>query len=489
MRDAVLVIHQSGARLTVAVVDPAGRVEASQTRTFGVDRPADGLAEADAHEVWQMAREGIGAVLQQLGREAAGAVTAVAVVTEPGTALLWAQEHSRPVTPVVMGDDRRAEAVCRSFRERGWDDAFRRRTGQLPTASAAGFKVSELLAALPRGYSRAADGEVLFGSLASFFLLRLTGSRVHATSRSHALHSLLYSLDQDSWDVELLQVFNVPRACLPSAHPAAHLYGETTLGGRLPAPVPVAALSTTQETALYGAAPAQPGATLVTLGGPTGVVSYVGPERVYPPLPLSESLAVDAHPAARIALFALAPTDPGAWCVRLGLAPDEAQARVLAARVEEAGGIVFVPEHAADAPLDPVLGPVSADDRHAYFRGAPSRPEPARLARAVFERSVYQARAFVEAVSALHRPEPLVVDGAFAALSGLGQRLADLTGQPVHLLPDRPYAILGAARLARHAAGLGESEAPEVDAERLTPRLAADERAAQVSLWQDAVSA
>ena len=174
------------------------------------------------------------------------------------TTILWDRQTGRAVAPAIVWQSRVSAGICDRLKAEGLEETFRAKTGLVVDAYFSGTKITHLLDTYDGLRSRAERGEVLFGTVDSWLLWRLTGGRVHATDYSNASRTLLYNIHSLDWDDELLRILRVPRAMLPEVRGSSEVYGQTSdewFGG----PVPIAAVAGDQQAATFGQACFSPG--------------------------------------------------------------------------------------------------------------------------------------------------------------------------------------------------------------------------------------
>lgn len=476
MGDSLLVLSCEDTTLSAAVLGSDGAWLARREAVLPVEAGAGDRLEVDAHDVALISGEVISSVLSSVGAERIGAVS---VVSEPGSTVLWEREGSRPFTPIVLGPDRRGEELCRSFRERGWDDAFLHRTGRIPTGRGSGFKLSVLLSETPRALDRAANGELCFGSINSYLIWRLSGSRVHAIDRTEAGTTMLFHLERMMWDTELLEVFTVPPACLPTVFPPASVFTETTLGSRLATAIPLAAAAAELQAVLYGLHCETPGQVHVSLGPLAEIIRISGPEWSEAPEEPSIRMAVAADGSTQYAICHALPicSRLNAWCKALGLPVGADGLAALVRSWSDPSPVRFAGGQIDDLPRTKKAA------RERVFAGATSETSESTYACALLEAAAHELRTELESVAAGRPPRSISVSGDLARLDALLQRVSDLTGCRVERADTRVSAIVGAARLAAGSIGLSPESLIATAESVYAPALNAAERRKAVTRW------
>ena len=260
----ILVLDQGTTSSRAIVFDRAGRIVASAQQEFAQLLPAPGIVEHDPEAIWSSQLQTARAVLARASLTAAD-LAAVGVTNQRETTILWDRGTGRAVAPAVVWQSRASTGICERLKAEGLEETFRAKTGLVIDAYFSGTKIAHLFNTHDALRSRAERGELLFGTVDSWLLWRLTGRRVHATDYSNASRTLLYNIHTLDWDDELLQILSVPRAMLPKVRSSSEVFGETSaewLGGA----VPIAAAAGDQQAATFGQACFSPGMAKNTYG-------------------------------------------------------------------------------------------------------------------------------------------------------------------------------------------------------------------------------
>ena len=203
-----------------------GRAVAVAQREFPQIFPGPGLVEHDPEAIWESQLATAREVLAKAGARAAD-VAAIGITNQRETTVLWDRHTGRPVANAIVWQSRVSAPICDRLKAEGHEETFRARTGLVLDAYFSGTKIKHLLDTIPGLRARAAKGDVLFGTVDSFLLWRLTGGRVHATDPSNASRTLLFDIHEMAWDDELLALLGVPRRMLPEVKSSSEVYGET----------------------------------------------------------------------------------------------------------------------------------------------------------------------------------------------------------------------------------------------------------------------
>jgi glycerol kinase len=484
----ILALDQGTSSSRACLVDTDGSLRAIASRPLPVSYPQPGWVEQDPEEIWQTQIDAAREVLASAG-VSAKEIPAIGITNQRETTLVWERATGRAVHPAIVWQCRRTADRCARLRESGWEPRLREKTGLVPDPYFSGTKVAHILDTVPGARAAAERGELLFGTVDTFLVWRLTGGRLHLTDVSNASRTLLYNLKTGDWDDEILTELQVPRAVLPAVRPSSEVYGETD-PDCLGAAIPLAGMAGDQQAALFGQACFQPGMAKNTYGTGCFLLANTGAE----PVPSRHGLLTTvAWQLDRETSYALEGSVfiAGAavqWLRdSLGLIGSAAETGALASSVPDTGGVFVVP---AFAGLGAPYWDAAARGTIVGLTGGTTR---AHLVRATLEAIAHQTCDVVEAMAA-DRGAPLLslrVDGGASANDFLMQRQADLLGIPVERAAVAESTALGAAALAGLAVRLWPS--PAAFAARwqadlaFEPRLSADERASLRRDWRRAV--
>ena len=491
MSDYVLALDQGTTSSRAILFDREGRALATASRPIRQIYPRSGWVEHDPQEIWEtqldVAREALAAAAVPASR-----LAAIGITNQRETTILWDRQTGQPLANAIVWQCRRTAPLCQALKERGLEPWFRERTGLVIDPYFSGTKVAWLLDNVPGARAQAEAGELLFGTVDSWLLYRLTGGRVHATDYSNASRTLLFNISRLAWDEDILRELGVSPSLLPAVLPSSGLFGETE-ASLLGAAVPIGGIAGDQQAALFGQACFAPGAAKNTYGTGCFVLMNVG----HPPqadLLLGSSLltTIAWGLGGRVEYALEGSIFIGGAAVQwlrdgLGLISTAAESEAVAASVPSSDGVYLVPAFVG-------LGAPHWDPQaRGVIVGITRGTTRAHLVRATLEAIAFQTRDVIEAMEAecgVSLPE-LRVDGGAAANDLLMQLQADILGRPVVRPAVTETTALGAAYLAGLAVGFWRSQ-DELAANwrvdrRFEPRLPADQREALYAGWKRAV--
>ncbi len=481
----VAAIDQGTTSTRCIVFDHDGRIVALDQREHRQMYPRPGWVEHDAMEIWHNAQAVTRGALDRAGLSRAD-LAAIGITNQRETTLVWDAVTGEPVHHAIVWQDTRTDGLIRDLAGDKGPDRFREACG-LPLATYfSGPKIRWLLDTVPGLAGRAERSEVLFGTVDTWLIWRLTGR--HATDVTNASRTMLMSLSTLDWDADLLDAFGVPRAMLPEILPSAHVYGEARgdFGG-----VPVASALGDQSAALFGQTCFAAGEAKCTYGTGSFLLLNTGTTPIRSERGLLTTLGyrIGSEEPVYALEGSIAVTGALVQWMRdnLGIISSAPEINELAAQVEDNGGCYFVPAFSG------LFAPHWRPDARGVIAGLTGYVTKAHLARAALEATAWQVKDVVDAMVADAGQEihALKVDGGMTASELLMQFQADVLDVPVV----RPTVAETTAQGAAYAAGLAVGIWPDLDTLRAKweadaqwePRLAAAERDRAYGLWRKAV--
>lgn len=467
MSQFVLALDQGTTSSRAIVFGRDGRSVSMAQQEFPQIFPAPGLVEHDPDAIWSSQLATARDALER-ARLSARDVAAIGITNQRETTILWDRETGQPVGNAIVWQSRVSAPICDRLKADGLEPTFRDRTGLVIDAYFSGTKVAHLLATQPGLRGRAERGDVLFGTVDTFLIWRLTGGRRHVTDVSNASRTLFFNIHTLAWDDELLRILDVPRAILPEVKSSSEVYGYTEsslFGGE----IPIAGDAGDQQAALFGQACFDRGTAKNTYGTGCFVLLNTGTTPVSSRNGLLTTIGWQRNGETIYCLEGSVFIGGAAiqW-LRDGLRIIRTSSEVerLAATVPDTGGVLFVPAFVG-------LGAPHWDP---YARGTilgiTRDTTAAHLARAAVESMAYQSREVLELMQQ-ESARPLLmlkVDGGASANNALLQFQADLLGVPVVRPKVLETTALGAAYLAGLAVGYW------TDADDVTGNWALDRR-------------
>jgi glycerol kinase len=446
----VLALDQGTTSSRAIVFDRSGTAVSTAQQEFPQIFPGPGHVEHDPEAIWSSQLATAKEAIARAGISALD-LAAIGVTNQRETTVLWEKSSGKPIANAIVWQSRVTAPICDRLKAAGHEATFRKKTGLVVDAYFSGTKIKYLLDSYDGLRERAAKGEVLFGTIDSFLIWRLTGGKCHITDVSNASRTLLFNIHTLQWDDELLKLLDVPRAMLPEVRSCSEVYGDTdpALFG---AAVPVAGCAGDQQAALFGQACFDAGSAKNTYGTGCFMLLNTGTK----PVPSEKGLLTTvAWQIGGVTTYALEGSvfvaGAAVQWLRDGLKAIAASADVekLMAEVPDTDGVYLVPAFVG-------LGAPYWDPRaRGVIVGLTRNTQMAHIARAAVDAMAYQTRDVLEAMQAESQLPltTLKVDGGAAANAMLLQFQADLLNVSVRRPVVAETTALGAAYLAGLAVG------------------------------------
>ena len=487
----ILALDQGTTGCRALAIDHSGQVAATSQREFTQFYPRPGWVEHDASEIWAVQR----AVMEDTVAKVGGAkrIAAVGITNQRETTVVWDRVTGQPLCPAVVWQCRRSTALCERLKDAGAETMVRARTGLLLDPYFSGTKLTWLFENDPALKSKAERGDALFGTVDSWLLWNLSGGTAganarHLTDSTNASRTLLFNIHTGDWDDDLLALFGVPRALLPTVVPSSQRYFNTVIDG---VEIPVAGVAGDQQAALFGQGCYAPGDAKNTYGTGCFLLMNTGHTPPIPSHGLLATVAWNLHGQTTYALEGSVFVAGAAiqWLRDgLGLIERASDTQALAQSVPDTGGVYFVPAFTG-------LGaPYWQPEARGMITGLTRGTTRAHLVRAALEAIAYQTRDIIGAMAqTAGLPLPrLRVDGGAAGNDFLLQFQADLLQIPVARAAVGETTALGAAFLAGLAVGFWKDQ-DEIAALRgadvtFTPQMPDTECEALYQGWRQTVA-
>jgi glycerol kinase len=489
MADCVLALDQGTTSSRAILFGRDGRPIASAQEEFEQIYPLPGHVEHDPEAIWNTQLDVTREALSR-GKRSPSDVAALGITNQRETTIVWDKSTGKPVANAIVWQSRVTAPICDRLKSEGLEETFRERTGLVVDAYFSGTKIAHLLETIPGLRARAEKGDVLFGTVDSFLIWRLTGGQRHVTDYSNASRTLIYNIHKLDWDDELLRILKIPRAMLPAVQPSSAVYGQTDRS-LLGAALPIASCIGDQQAATFGQACFEPGAAKNTYGTGCFMLMNTGEKPVASQNGLITTIGWGLGGKVVYCLEGSV-FIAGAvvqW-LRDGLkmiatAPDIER---LAASVPDSGGVFLVPAFVG-------LGAPHWNQRaRGTMVGLTRGTTEAHIARAALDSMAYQTREVLEAMQQ-DSGTPLgvlKVDGGAAVNNLLMQFQSDVLGVDVRRPVVQETTALGAAYLAGLAVGFWKDQD---DVRRnwaldrqFKPALAPQEREKLYARWKKAVA-
>lgn len=491
MAKHILAIDQGTTSSRAVIFGPEMTPIASGQKEFRQHFPRSGWVEHDPEEIFESVVWCVKEALSKAGLDASD-IAAIGITNQRETTVVWDKASGKAPAKAIVWQDRRTGPICDALREAGHEATFASKTGLLLDPYFSGTKIKWLLDNVEGLRARAEAGEVLFGTIDSYLIWRLTGGERHVTDATNASRTLLYNIVENQWDSELCALLDVPEAMLPEVLDCADDFGETS-ADLFGAAIPIRGVAGDQQAAVIGQACFKPGMIKATYGTGCFALINTGAEFVASNNRLLTTIAYrlkgETHYALEGSIFI---AGAAVQWLRDGIKVIESagDSGTLAAEADEHQDVYLVPAFVGlGAPWwDP-------DARGAIF-GITRGTGPAEFARAALESVCYQTYDLLEAKSKDWKAEGseivMRVDGGMVASDWTMQRLADILDAPVDRPSNLETTVLGAAWLAGWHIGLW----PDADGfakawlrdRRFEPEMKPKERERKIAGWRDVLS-
>jgi len=454
----ILAIDQGTTSSRAIIFDGQMRIVASAQEEFTQHFPDSGWVEHDPADLWSTTAGTCRAAIEKAGL-APDQIAAIGITNQRETTLVWDRKTGQPIHNAIVWQDRRTADYCRSLREAGDDKMITARTGLLADPYFSGTKLKWILDHNDGARDRAKRGELLFGTVDSYLIWKLTGGKVHATDATNAARTLLYDIHKGRWSSTICALFDIPVQLLPEVKDCAADFGETRpdLFGR---PIPILGVAGDQQAATVGQACFAPGMMKSTYGTGCFALLNTGNTAVTSTNRLLTTIAyqLDGKPTYALEGSIFVAGAVVQW-LRDGLKiiRDAKETQPLADQADPNQNVILVPAFVGlGAPY------WNAECRGAIY-GLTRGSGPAELARAALESVGFQTRDLLEAMqadwAATGADATLRVDGGMSASDWAMQFLSDIIGAPVDRPVVRETTALGAAWLAGQRAGVYPDQA------------------------------
>lgn len=450
--------------------------------------PKAGWVEHDANEIWSTQ---IGIATEAINRINAKAndIAAIGITNQRETTIVWEKDTGKPIYNAIVWQCRRTADLCDKLKEQGYTDKFRDKTGLVIDAYFSGTKIRWILDNVEGAQERAEKGELLFGTVDTWLIWKLTNGRIHVTDYSNASRTMLYNIIDLKWDDEILEILNIPKCMLPEVKPSSAVYGETDpqFFGK---PIPIAGAAGDQQSALFGQACFSPGEAKNTYGTGCFLLMNTGEKPVFSKNGLVTTIAWGVDNKVEYALEGSIFVAGAAiqWLRdELRIIDTSSDSEYIANQVNDTNGCYVVPAFVG-------LGAPYWDQ---YARGTivgiTRSVNKKHLVRATLESLAYQTLDVLEAMQQDSGIElkALKADGGASNNNFLMQFQADINGSPVLRPSNTETTAMGAAYLAGIATGFWKGQDDvlanwAIDRE-FEPEMAEEDRQDRIKGWRKAI--
>ena len=466
----------------------AGEVCSIAQKEFTQIFPQPGWVEHDADEIFSTQLEVARQAMANIGATAAD-IAAIGITNQRETTVVWNKTTGRPICNAIVWQCRRTAEYCDSLSKQGLVDTIRQKTGLVIDPYFSGTKIRWILENIPGARALAENGELLFGTVETWLIWKLSGGKVHVTDYSNASRTMLFNINTLQWDEEILRLLDIPASMLPKAVPSSGIYGHTS-AQFFGAPIPIAGAAGDQQAALFGQACFDPGDSKCTYGTGAFLLMNTGETPIFSRNGLVTTIAWGLNGKVNYALEGSIFVAGAAiqWLRdQLRFIESAVDSEYMAQKVNDTNGCYVVPAFTG----------LGAPHWDAYARGSilglTRGVNKYHIIRATLDSIVYQTNDVLSAMASDSgiALSALKVDGGASANNYLMQTQADISDAPVLRPACVETTAMGAAYLAGLAVGYwaGTEEIRKnwcVD-RRFTPNISVSLREKRIRGWKKAV--
>ncbi|PTE73583.1 glycerol kinase GlpK [Staphylococcus devriesei] len=491
MEKYIMSIDQGTTSSRAILFDKNGEIKSVAQREFKQYFPKSGWVEHDANEIWTSVLAVMAEVLND-NEINADQIEGIGITNQRETTVVWDKNTGRPIYHAIVWQSRQTQTICQELKEQGYEETFRNKTGLLLDPYFAGTKVKWILDNVEGAREKAENGDLLFGTIDTWLVWKLSGKQAHITDYSNASRTLMYNIYDLKWDDELLEILGVPKNLLPEVKASSEIYAHTKDYHFFGQEIPIAGIAGDQQAALFGQACFERGDVKNTYGTGGFMLMNTGEEPVKSDSGLLTTIAYGLDGKVNYALEGSIFVSGSAiqW-LRDGLriinsAP---QSENYATRIDSTDNVYVVPAFVG-------LGTPYWDSeaRGAVF-GLSRGTEKEHFIRATLESLCYQTRDVMEAMAKDSDIDVnnLRVDGGAVKNNFIMQFQADIVNIPVERPEIQETTALGAAYLAGLAVGFWGSKDEIADRWRLEtefkPQMSEEDRTKLYKGWKKAIEA
>lgn len=491
MEKYILAIDQGTTSSRAILFNKNGEIVHVAQKEFTQIFPQPGWVEHDANEIWGSVLAVLASVLAESNVKPEQ-IAGIGITNQRETAVVWDKETGKPVYNAIVWQSRQTADICEDLKAKGYNDLFREKTGLLIDAYFSGTKVKWILDNVEGAREKAEEGKLLFGTIDTWLVWKLSGGKAHVTDYSNASRTLMYNIYDLKWDDELLEILTVPKSMLPEVRPSSEIYAHTASYHFFGQEVPIAGIAGDQQAALFGQACYTEGMAKNTYGTGCFMLMNTGEKAVKSNHGLLTTIAWGLNGKVEYALEgSIFVAGSAIQWLRDGLRmfKDAKDSEKYAERVPSTDGVYMVPAFVG-------LGTPywDSDVRGAVF-GLTRGTTKEHFVRATLESLAYQTKDVLSAMEADSgiALKTLRADGGAVKNNFLMQFQSDILNVPVQRPIVNETTALGAAYLAGLAVGYWENQEEiakqwAVD-KTFEPKMSDEERNKLYEGWKKAVHA
>lgn len=487
MTTTLLAIDQGTTSSRAILFSDKGEILSIRQKELPQHYPQKGWVEQNAADIWN---DTLWACRRVIDDSKNATIAAIGITNQRETTILWDRKTGEPLYNAIVWQDRRTAKFCEKLKADGHEDMVREKTGLLLDPYFSATKIAWILDNVEGARARAERGDIAFGTVDCYLLWKLTGGKVHATDATNASRTMIFNIRTQSWDKDLLALFNIPEAVLPEAKDNVCAFGETDpqLFGRA---IPIGGMAGDQHAAMIGQACFEQGMVKSTYGTGCFALMNSGTNFTESKNRLLTTIAYRLNGETTYAIEgSIFIAGAAVQWLRDGLQifREAKDSERLATSVADNGGVYFVPAFTG-------LGaPYWQPDARATITGLTRDSTAAHITRATLEAQAYQTLDLMAAMRADtgHAPDIIRADGGLVNNGFVCQFLADMLDVPIDVPKVTETTALGAAYLAGLQAGvyngLDDLSQAWQQERRYTPDMDAQKRDDLYGGWKQAIS-
>lgn len=489
MKKYILALDQGTTSSRAMLIDHNGRIVAVKQREFQQYFPNPGWVEHDAQDIWSSQASVIAELLAHHSINGQD-IHAIGITNQRETVVVWDRKTSKPICKAIVWQDRRTTPFCQELKEKGLEDKIRKKTGLLIDPYFSASKLRWILENVPKAREKAKKGDLCFGTIDSWLIWKLSNGKKHLTDATNASRTMLYNINEDKWDKELLDLFEIPESMLPTVCDSSGEIAHALLPS-LSEPIPICGVAGDQQAALFGQRCIKPGMGKVTYGTGAFILMHIGDKAILSDNKMLTTIATRIDGKLSYAMEgSLFVAGAIVQWLRDGLKiiKESKDIEALARSVKSTEGVFFVP--ALTGLGAPYWNPHTRGTLLGITRGTTN----AHIARAALEGIAFQATVVLQAMikdTSINISE-LRVDGGAAEDDLLMQFQTDLLGAPLLRPQNSESTTIGAAFLAGLGSGFWKNQTElanfwQLD-KKYEPKIGRKEAEQRLVKWRKAVA-
>lgn len=488
-QEYIIALDQGTTSSRAVLLDKNANIVEVAQREFTQIYPQAGWVEHNPMEIWASQSSTLNEVVAKAGITS-DKIAAIGITNQRETTIVWEKETGKPIYNAIVWQCRRTADICTQLKADGHESYIRKTTGLVVDPYFSGTKIKWILDHVEGARERAKKGELLFGTVDTWLVWKLTQGRAHVTDYTNASRTMLFNIHTKQWDDKMLELLDIPKAMLPKVCNSSEVYGQTNIGGKGGVRIPVAGIAGDQQAALYGHLCVEPGMAKNTYGTGCFMLMNTGKRAVESKNGLLTTIACNAKAEPCYALEGSIFMGGASiqWLRdELRLIHDSADSEYFAIKVKDTNGVYVVPAFTGLGA--PYWDPYARGAIVGLSRGANRN----HIVRATLEAIAYQTREVLDAMQSDsgEKLAALRVDGGTVANNFLMQFQADILDVKVERPKVREVTALGAAYLAGLAVGfwkdLEELRGKAIVERTFEPKETPEKRTALYQGWKKAV--